>query len=350
MDVLSFFGAGPTVDLEYNFIEQASGKKKFVDVETDKGLQKVQVFTQGDLIKGNLKAKSTKTFDHVGIKLQLIGEIVSVYDRGEHNQFLFEEKVVSQAGTFPKELTYEFDFPTAKLEHDSYNGVNAKLRYYLCFIVTRSYAADIIKENDLWVINYNEPPPNGNSIRMEVGIEDCLHIEFEYERTNFHLQDIVLGKIFFLLVRLKIKYMEIVLIKRETTGNSPNFVHENVNITKFEIMDGAPVKGGVIPVRLLLGALPLTPTYKSANNKFSVKYALNMVLVDEEDRRYFKQTDIFLWRERPENLVKYEKDYLKLDYVAVYDNEKKKEKKKKKKGVSGSQISANNSQTKTDLF
>lgn len=37
--------------------------------------------------------------------------------------------------------------------------------------------------------------------------------------------------------------MEIVLIKRETTGNSPNFVHENVNITKFEIMDGAPVKG-----------------------------------------------------------------------------------------------------------
>jgi hypothetical protein len=37
---------------------------------------------------------------------------------------------------------------------------------------------------------------------MEVGIEDCLHIEFEYERTSFHLQDVVLGKIFFLLVCL----------------------------------------------------------------------------------------------------------------------------------------------------
>lgn len=74
----SFFGAGPTVDLEYDFVEQASGKKKFVDVETEKGLQKVQVFTQGDQIKGNLKVKSSKTFDHVGIKLQLIGEIGNI--------------------------------------------------------------------------------------------------------------------------------------------------------------------------------------------------------------------------------------------------------------------------------
>lgn len=143
----SFFGAGPTVDLEYNFVEQASGKKKFVDIETEKGLQKLQVFTQGDLIKGVLKVKASKTFEHTGIKLQLIGEIgtlssffvfslfliisnylVSVYDRGEHNQFLFEEKVLSQAGTFPKEIVYEFDFGNAKLDHDSYNGVNAKLR------------------------------------------------------------------------------------------------------------------------------------------------------------------------------------------------------------------------------
>jgi hypothetical protein len=39
-----------------------------------------------------------------------------------------------------------------------------------------------------------------------------------------------------------------------------------------------------------------------------------------------------LWRERPENLVKYEKDYLKLQYTAIYPEvEKKKEKKKKKK-------------------
>ena len=40
----------------------------------------------------------------------------------------------------------------------------------------------------------------------------------------------------------------------------------------------------------------LTPTFKNINNKFSVKYFLNLVLVDEEDRRYFKQQEVQLWR------------------------------------------------------
>lgn len=35
----------------------------------------------------------------------------------------------------------------------------------------------------------------------------------------------------------------------------------------------------------------LTPTYKNVQNKFSVRYFLNLVLVDEEDRRYFKQQE-----------------------------------------------------------
>ncbi len=32
------------------------------------------------------------------------------------------------------------------------------------------------------------------------------------------------------------------------------------------------------------------------HNKFSVSYLLNLVLVDEEDRRYFKQQEIMLYR------------------------------------------------------
>jgi vacuolar protein sorting-associated protein 26 len=45
-----------------------------------------------------------------------------------------------------------------------------------------------------------------------------------------------------------------------------------------------------------LSPYDLTPTYKSVNNKFSVKYYLNLVLIDDEDRRYFKQQEIILYR------------------------------------------------------
>jgi hypothetical protein len=37
--------------------------------------------------------------------------------------------------------------------------------------------------------------------------------------------------------------------------------------------------------RLYIGPYDLSPTYSEVHNKFSVRYFLNLVLVDEEDRR-----------------------------------------------------------------
>lgn len=42
--------------------------------------------------------------------------------------------------------------------------------------------------------------------------------------------------------------------------------------------------GECVPLRVFLKPYSLTPTYR-ATNKFTVKYFLNLVLVDEEDRR-----------------------------------------------------------------
>ena len=64
-----------------------------------------------------------------------------------------------------------------------------------------------------------------------------------YYFLRYHLKDVIVGKIYFLLVRIKIKHMEIDIIKRETTGTGPSVYHENDTIAKYEIMDGAPVRG-----------------------------------------------------------------------------------------------------------
>jgi len=53
---------------------------------------------------------------------------------------------------------------------------------------------------------------------MEVGIEDCLHIEFEFPKTFYSLNDCLVGNVSFKLVKINIKYMEVNIIKRETTG------------------------------------------------------------------------------------------------------------------------------------
>lgn len=58
-------------------------------------------------------------------------------------------------------------------------------------------------------------------------------------------------------------------------------------MAKYEIMDGAPIRGETIPIRLFLhGMDDLTPTFREVNKKFSIRYYLNLVLIDEENRRF----------------------------------------------------------------
>ena len=58
-------------------------------------------------------------------------------------------------------------------------------RYFLRVKITRQYAADIKQTLDFAVANVSPPPEINNSIKMEVGIEDCLHIEFEYNKSKY---------------------------------------------------------------------------------------------------------------------------------------------------------------------
>lgn len=91
--------------------------------------------------------------------------------------------------------------------------------------------------------------------------------------------------------------MEVTVIRREVTGiRTTQPTTESETLTRFEIMDGCPVRGEIIPVRLYLSGLDLTPSYPDVGNAFAVRYFLNLVLVDEEERRYFKQQEIHLWR------------------------------------------------------
>mgnify|MGYP002377765482 FL=1 len=167
--------------------------------------------------------------------------------------------------------------------------------------------SNFVSERDVCVQQLTQYPELNNSIKMEVGIEDSLHIEFEYNKSKYHLKDVIVGKINFLLVRIKIKHMEIAILKKEKSGSGPNTYEETESIAKYEIMDGAPVKGRClssrkeknrefflylgesIPIRLFLAGYDVSPTMKDVQRKFSVRYLLNLVLIDEEDRRYFKQ-------------------------------------------------------------
>lgn len=171
-----------------------------------------------------------------------------------------------------------------------------KWRYYL-FVTINTKVRTHTGELEFGVINpSNEEIVCNDKIKLEVGIDDWLHLVFEVTRNKYHLKDVIEGFVKFKKVSIRLVSMELQIIKKETLIAGTNSKSETEILTRFEIMDGAPIKNENIPIKWFLSPYDLTPTYININNRISVQYYLNLVLIDVEERRYFKQHEINLVR------------------------------------------------------
>lgn len=133
--------------------------------------------------------------EHQGIRIDFIGQIgilklifyyyfIEVYyDRGNQHDFLCLSKELAKPGELTQNAKFNFSFHKVNKPYESYVGANVKLRYFLRITIFRRLT-DITREMDLIVHTLASYPDNDSNIKMEVGIEDCLHIEFEYNRSR----------------------------------------------------------------------------------------------------------------------------------------------------------------------
>ena len=250
---MSYFFSTP-VDID--IILEDADDRTMIDMKLDKGRrEKAPLYMDGESVRGGvtIRPKDGKRLEHTGIKVQFIGTIGTspptstvqiqtltnwitemFFDRGNHYEFLSLGQELAAPGDLQHPQTFDFNFKNVEKQYESYNGINVKLRYFVRVTVSRRMA-DVIREKDIWVYSYRIPPETNSSIKMDVGIEDCLHIEFEYSKSKYHLKDVIVGRIYFLLVRLKIKHMELSIIRRETTGVAPNQYNESETLVRFEV-------------------------------------------------------------------------------------------------------------------
>ncbi|KAL7664295.1 Vacuolar protein sorting-associated protein 26 [[Candida] zeylanoides] len=334
---MSLFFKAP-LEIEIRLADEES--RAHIDVKSPQGrVEKLPVYKDGESVRGSVtvRTREGRRVEHLGVRVQLLGSIETNLDGVVSDDFLSLATELAAPAQLTHPETYPFEFKNVEKQYESYRGKNARLRYYVKVSVTRKSSSEITREKELWVYQVVEAPSAGAgasasasaggaatppkrdegargapadavarakkdatppTVKMDVGIEDCLHIEFEYSKSRFSLKDVIVGRIYFLLVRLKIKHMELSLIRRETVGAPPHQVTDSETVVRFEIMDGAPVRGETIPIRLFLGGFDLTPTYRDVNKKFSARTYLSLVLIDEDARRYFKQSEIILYRDQ----------------------------------------------------
>ena len=107
--------------------------------------------------------------------------------------------------------SFDFEFNQVEKPFECYTGANVRLRFVSLsimhqqfsnfFSLTRSFhvfilyryflrvtcarrITDMTKEMDILVHTMSAFPEMNNPIKMEVGIEECLHIEFEYNKSK----------------------------------------------------------------------------------------------------------------------------------------------------------------------
>ena len=241
---------------------------------------------------------SAKTFEHKGIKLELLGLIENLKDKKDSLKFISLTNELESIGMLNKEVTtYPFKFSNVQKLYETYRGNTRNVKYLLKLSIETKFRS-LNWEQEFAVIN---PRPasildsDNQQIRLEVGIEEWLHLIFDVDCRKFGLKDVAHGRVTFKKVSIRLKSMEIQIIRKETANNA-NAQPDSTVITKFEIMDGGPIKNETIPIRFFLKPYELTPTMMNVNNKFSVQYFINLVLTDVEDRKYFKQHEIQLFR------------------------------------------------------
>ena len=120
-----------------------------------------------------------KRLDHMGIRVELIGVIENLYDPKQNSTFLQLVRDLEPPGGLTDNMTYDFSFNRVEKQFESYNGIVVRVKYFLNVVINRNYNK-ITKEEEFVVQNLGEEPSANPPIKMEVGIEEHLHIEFEF--------------------------------------------------------------------------------------------------------------------------------------------------------------------------
>lgn len=276
--------------------------------------ERLDLYTWKEPVKGRVVLVPTgSSFSHKGLSVELVGA-VTIFREGERRVTFLHQERRFEADTITQATPFEFVFSAPK-EYESYRGIYAKVSYFVRVVVQRTMK-NLTEKAEVWVcrddpvLSSTQPDASAHvsyfrstsfgpdSIAMDVGVDKVLLIEFRYDKRIFHMGERVLGMVTYKVADMDIAYGEVGLLRKEFLyPGTAEEVMESETLQKYEVMDGTPIVGEVVPIRLYLRSVPrLTPTYADVHNLLSVRYYLNLVLVNQSGKRYFKQQEIQLYR------------------------------------------------------
>jgi vacuolar protein sorting-associated protein 26 len=210
----------PTVDI---IINEIPGRKRFTIKEKSGESLSLPAFSDREDVSGKviINLNKIKKLEHTGIKIELIGLIEQINDKKNASRFITITRDLEPSGILTNEVTnLSFEFKNVEKQYETFRGNNIIVKYTLKVTVL-SKMRQATQEVEFAVINPKEPSllkTENEPIKLEVGIEDWLHLILDVHRNKFHLRDSLTGQVTFKKVSIRLKSMELQIIKKETIG------------------------------------------------------------------------------------------------------------------------------------
>jgi vacuolar protein sorting-associated protein 26 len=152
----------------------------------------------GEDIKGkviiNLN-KGGKRVDHLGIRVELLGTIENVMEKGQSAyQFLSLVKDLEPPGSLTDNISYDFGFSRVEMPYETFAGISHRTRYLISVVINRNYGK-VTQEEDFLVHNPipSELIEENIPISMNIGLTGHLQLEVHFDHSKYHLKDIITG-------------------------------------------------------------------------------------------------------------------------------------------------------------
>jgi vacuolar protein sorting-associated protein 26 len=282
---MSFFYPTPTVSIKLN-----GNAALATECSSFTSLQ-LPFFAETDNVSGviTIDPPPGKTIAHKGIVIELFGEIRTDKDAPLH-RFFTRKQVTRPEGEFADTLNLDFIFEKLRFPCSTYFGTAANIVYGLEFRIIRRLSDFVQQSNFLVVIFRTKPEPVPQ--HKEVGIANLLHVEFVFPELYFDVRDAVIGSVYLILIKLRLTYMAVTIYRLETYEQDAASFRQRTALKTIEIMDGAPVRGDLIPIRVFLAESNIWPFQKFKGTPLSVEHYMRAEMVDENGKHYFKRMTI----------------------------------------------------------
>ncbi|OAF66359.1 Vacuolar protein sorting-associated protein 26 [Intoshia linei] len=281
------------------YFDDELNRKSATKVFDDGNREKVPIYYDGETVSGKIviiPGVSGSNFKHNGIKVHFFGQIEALCYRNSCYHFISKQTTLSESDVLNGRTEYSFQFENVNKPYESYAGFNVRLRYFVRIVINKTWN-NYINERDIIVHSLSTYPEKAKIVSAEVGLENILQLEYEYDNFRYSLNETIVGAIHFQLVLMKVIRMELQLVLRETTGYGNATNTETSVINSIEIMDGAPNKGESIPFRMRLSTIKnISITQEEVCELFSVNFFLNIQMEDDKGRTFYKQQEIKLYR------------------------------------------------------